>query len=160
MFGLNLVLCSANESIFFQLETDVWGNTITYTLDNIHMQRTTAPPSPWGSPQISKLPRVPIGKSWKQLNLEILGLRSPHAGPFVDVPRICESTGRGHGDRPQHQMWVGGQGVVRGNWVKAFGHLSHEAGGSPMLCWTTCWATHGLKCSLMQEDDQPTFNNH
>ena len=72
-----------------------------YMLDNIHKQRTTVPPSPSGSPQISKLPRVPIGKSGKQLNLEILGLRSPpHAGPFVDVPRICE-----HGDRPQHQMW-------------------------------------------------------
>ena len=69
-------------------------------LDNILMRTTArAPPSPWGSPQISKLPRVPIGKSGKQLNLEILGLRSPHAGPFVDVPRICE-----HGDRPQHQM--------------------------------------------------------
>ena len=69
-----------------------------YTLDNIHMQCTTVrPPSPSGSPQISKLPRVPIGKSGKQLNLEILGLRSPHAGPFVDVPRIWESTGSGHG---------------------------------------------------------------
>ena len=31
VFGLNLVLCSANESIFFQLETDVWGNRIMYT---------------------------------------------------------------------------------------------------------------------------------
>ena len=80
-------------------------------LDNILMRTTArAPPSPWGSPQISKLPRVPIGKSGKQLNLEILGLRSPHAGPFVDVPRIWESTGSGHGDRPQHQMCVGGQG--------------------------------------------------
>ena len=67
-------------------------------LDNILMRTTArAPPSPWGSPQISKLPRVPIGKSGKQLNLEILGLRSPHAGPFVDVPRIWESIGRGHG---------------------------------------------------------------
>ena len=97
MFGLSLVLCSANESIFFQLEPDVWRNTAMYMLDNIHKQRTTVPPSPSGSPQISKLPRVPIGKSGKQLNLEILGLRSPHAGPFVDVPRIWESIGRGHG---------------------------------------------------------------
>ena len=84
-------------------------------MDNIHMRTTAPPPSPWGSPQISKRPQAPIGKSGKQLNLEILGLRSPHAGPFVDVPRICESTGSGHGDRPQHQMCLvgGGRGGAR-----------------------------------------------
>ena len=82
-----------------------------YTLDNIHMQRTTVrPPSPSGSPQISKLPRVPIGKSGKQLNLEILGLRSPHAGPFVDVPRIWESTGSGHGGIDRNLRCVGSEG--------------------------------------------------
>ena len=84
-----------------------------YMLDNIHKQRTTVPPSPSGSPQISKLPRVPIGKSGKQLNLEILGLRSPHAGPFVDVPRIWESTGtwqwaRGSTAASDVCWWAGG----------------------------------------------------